>query len=46
MGVEFEEEEDDFVITPSSSRKATSRVGAVKPTQSIRSSFKSSSKNA
>lgn len=46
LGEEFEEEEDDFVITPSSSRKATSRVGAVKPTQSIRSSFKSSSKNA
>jgi hypothetical protein len=46
LGEEYEEEEDDFIIAPSSSRKATSRAGAVKPTQSVRSSFKSSSKNA
>jgi hypothetical protein len=46
LGEEYEEEEEDIVIAPSSSRKATSRAGAVKPTQSVRSSFKSASKNA
>lgn len=42
---EYEEEEDDYIIAPSSNRKPTSRAGAVKPTQSVRSSFKSASKN-
>lgn len=46
LGEEYEEEDDDYVIAPSNSRKPTSRAGAVKPTQSIRSSFKSASKNA
>jgi hypothetical protein len=46
LGEEYEGEEDDFIIAPTSSRKATSRAGAVKPTQSVRSSFKSASKNA
>lgn len=46
LGEEYEEEDDDLVIVPTSSRKTTSRAGAVKPTQSFRSSFKSASKNA
>lgn len=43
---EYEEEEDDYVIAPSSNRKPTSRPGLVKPTPSVRPSFKSASKNA
>jgi hypothetical protein len=45
LAEEYEEDEEDIVISPSSIKKATSRVGAVKPTQSVRSSFKSASKN-
>ena len=45
LGEDIDDDEDDYVIVPTSSRRASSR-GNVRPTQPARSSFKSSSKNA
>ncbi|PSN43002.1 hypothetical protein C0J52_21299 [Blattella germanica] len=36
LGEDIEDEDDDFIIVPTSSRKATSRGANVRPTQSVR----------